>query len=63
MMNQIRENQQTIQKLVSENEKMKKSFLEVMSNRKTIKIPYDDIVYVESMADYIRIITVQEKNR
>ncbi len=61
MMNQIRENQQTIQKLVSENEKMKKSFLEVMSNRKTVKIPYDDIVYVESMADYIRIITVKEK--
>ncbi len=61
MMNQIRENQQTIQKLVSENEKMKKSFLEVMSNRKTVKIPYDDIVYVESMADYIRIVTVTEK--
>ncbi|HYQ56862.1 MAG TPA: LytTR family DNA-binding domain-containing protein, partial [Draconibacterium sp.] len=31
------------------------------SNRKIRKIPYDDIVYVESMADYIRIITVKEK--
>jgi len=61
MMRQIRENQQTIEKLLSEKEKMKKSFLEVMSNRKTVKIPYDEIVYVESMADYIRIITVQEK--
>lgn len=61
MMNQVIENRQLIEKLEEEKEKMKKSFLEVMSNRKIRKIPYDDIVYVESMADYIRIITVKEK--
>lgn len=61
MMNQIIENRRVIEQLEAEKEKMKKSFLEVMSNRKIRKIPYDDIVYVESMADYIRIITVHEK--
>lgn len=58
MMNQIREHQRTIQKLVQENEKMKKSFLEIMSNRKMTKISYDDIVYIESLADYIKVVTV-----
>jgi two-component system, LytTR family, response regulator LytT len=57
MMSQIRENQSTIQKLVIENEKMKKSFLEIMSNRKKIKIPYDEIIYIESLSDYIKVIT------
>ncbi len=58
MMSQIRENQRTIQKLVLENEKMKKSFLEIMSNRKMIKIPYDEILYIESLSDYIKVITI-----
>ena len=61
MMNQIRENQRIIQKLVLENGKMKKSFLEIMSNRKITKIPYDDIVYVESLADYIKVVTVKDE--
>lgn len=57
MMNQIIDHQHEIQKLLDEKEKMKKSFLEVISNRRTTKIPYDDIVYVESLSDYIKIIT------
>jgi two-component system, LytTR family, response regulator LytT len=40
---------------------MKKSFLEIMSNRKIARIPYDDIVYIESLSDYIRVNTINEK--
>lgn len=58
MMNQIIENRQVIQRLLDEKEKMKKSFLEIMSNRKITKIPYGDIVYIESLSDYIKVITV-----
>jgi two-component system response regulator LytT len=61
MMNQIIENRQVIQELLDEKEKMKKSFLEIISNRKTTKIPYDDIVYIESLSDYIQVITVKDQ--
>lgn len=57
MMHQIMENRHLIQQLLDEKQKMKKSFLEIMSNRKMTKIPYDDIVYIESLSDYIRVIT------
>ena len=61
MMNQIIENRQVIQQLLDENKKMKKSFLEIISNRKIIKIPYDDIVYIESLSDYIKVITLKDQ--
>lgn len=61
MMNQIIENRQIIQELLDEKEKMKKSFLEIMSNRKLIKIPYDDIVFIESLSDYIKVVTEQDE--
>ncbi len=61
IINQIRENRLLIQQLKDENEKMKKSFLEVMSNRKIVKIPYDDIIYIESLSDYIKINTLNDQ--
>lgn len=61
MMHQITENRQVIQQLMDEKEKMKKSFLEIMSNRKITKIPYDDIVYIESLSDYIKVITIKDQ--
>lgn len=61
MMRQIIENRQVIQQLLEEKEKMKKSFLEIISNRKITKIPYDDIVYIESLTDYIKVVTVKDE--
>ena len=61
MMQQIIENRQVIQQLLDEKEKMKKAFLEIMSNRKMIKIPYDDIVYIESLSDYIKVTTIDDE--
>ncbi|MBS2213616.1 LytTR family transcriptional regulator [Carboxylicivirga mesophila] len=61
MMNQISENRTMIEGLLAEQEKMKKSFLEIMSNRKLAKIPYDEIVYIESLSDYIRVITTSNE--
>ena len=61
MMNQITENRQVIQQLLDEKEKLKKSFLEIMSNRKMKKIPYDEIIYIESLSDYIKVITINEE--
>jgi hypothetical protein len=61
MMHQIVENRKVIQKLLDEKEKMKKSFLEIVSNRKMTKIPYEDIVYIESLSDYIKVNTVKDQ--
>ena len=61
MMNQIIENRKVIQDLLDEKEKMKKSFLEIISNRKMTKIPYDDIVYIESLSDYIKVMTINDE--
>ena len=61
MMNQITENRQVIQQLLDEKEKMKKSFLGITSNRKITKIPYDEIIYIESLSDYIKVNTVKDQ--
>ena len=61
MMNQIIENRQVIQQLLDEKEKMKKSFLEIISNRKKIKIPYGEIIYIESLSDYIKVVTINNE--
>jgi len=52
---QIKEKQQVINDLISEKEKMEISFLELISNRKTVRIPFDKILYIESLADYIKV--------
>ncbi|MCL3780866.1 LytTR family transcriptional regulator [Prolixibacteraceae bacterium JC049] len=61
MMHQITENRQIIQQLIEEKEKSKKSFLEIMSNRKLAKIAYEDIVYIESLSDYIKVVTTKNE--
>lgn len=59
MMSQIAENSKLIKKLLEEKEKMKTPVLEIMSNRKMIKVAYSDIIYIESLSDYIKIITTE----
>ncbi len=61
MMQQISENRQVIQQLLDEKEIMKKSFLEIISNRKMIKTPFDDIIYIESLSDYIKVTTINNE--
>jgi DNA-binding LytR/AlgR family response regulator len=61
MVNQIKENRQVIQQLLDEKKKMEKLFLEITSNRKITKIPYEDIVYIESLSDYIKVVTVTDQ--
>ncbi|MCB0663169.1 MAG: LytTR family transcriptional regulator, partial [Saprospiraceae bacterium] len=56
----IKVQQEQLEHLLKEKEKSAKGFLEVMSNRKLTQIPYDDIIYIESLADYIQIHTEAE---
>jgi signal transduction histidine kinase len=60
MARQIRENQTLIHSLLEEKEIASKGYLEVMSNRKMVQIPFEEISYLESMADYIQIHSSKE---
>lgn len=61
MSRQIWEKQQIIQEFLLEKEKLKQIYLEVISNRKTIKIKYTDIIYIESLVEYVNIHTSTDK--
>jgi hypothetical protein len=58
MVRQIKENKEEIRRLLLEKEKMKIAQLEIISNRKNTKIPYNEILYIESLVDYIQIHTL-----
>jgi two-component system, LytTR family, response regulator LytT len=60
MVNQKKENQAE-QQILAEQDILKNSFLEIMSNRKIARIPYNDIVYIESLSDYIQVNTLNER--
>jgi len=59
--NQSIEKGKVMQQLLDEKEKMKKSVLEIMSNRKLTRIPYEDIIYIESSSNYIKVITTNNQ--
>ena len=47
--------QQSIRSLREEKEKLQKGKLSIRSHRKLVQLPYDEILYAESLSDYIRI--------
>ena len=57
MVFQLTSKQNQIKKLLHEKDKEKPGFIEVISQRKSIKIPFEDILYIESLADYILVNT------
>jgi len=55
MVNQLFESHRQLEELRKEKKKMEKPFLELTSNRKLVRIPYENIIYIESLADYIKV--------
>lgn len=58
MVQQLFESRRELEKLNEEKEKAKKQFLELISNRQKARIAYDEILYIESLSDYIKVHTV-----
>jgi DNA-binding LytR/AlgR family response regulator len=52
---QLFESYKEIEEMKAEKMKKEKSFLELTSNRKTVQIPYENIVFIESLTDYIKV--------
>ncbi len=55
ILNQLKENKVLINQLIEEQKQNKAEFLELISNRKSAKIPLNKIIYIESLADYIQV--------
>lgn len=60
MLQQLAERQKEIELYREEEEKRKTAFLELLSNRQLVRVPFDEITYIESLSDYI---TVHSSNR
>ncbi len=54
--------QEHLRELASEKEKLTRGYLLVRADRKTVRILYEHIEYIESLADYVKIITSQGRN-
>ncbi|MEZ4839983.1 MAG: LytTR family DNA-binding domain-containing protein [Flavobacteriaceae bacterium] len=60
-MKQLINNQKEVTFLKENMEKLNDSFLQIISQRKSIRIPYDDILYIESYSDCIKIRSVMNE--
>lgn len=61
MVQQLLESHRELEILKTEKKKMEKTFLEIISNRKLVRIPYENIIYIESLADYIKVHTIRKE--
>ncbi len=55
MVQQLFESNHKLKELEIEKKKMEEPFLELTSNRKLVRIPYENIIFIESLADYIKV--------
>ena len=55
MLQQLAERQREIEHFKKEKEQMGKQFLELVSNRQMVRIPYSEIIYIESLSDYVNV--------
>ncbi len=60
MVQQLMKSRRELDGLMQEKEKMENPFLELTSNRKSVRVPYEDIIFIESLADYIQVHTIKQ---
>lgn len=58
---QLIDKQKVVTELKGDMNKLKTPFLQLISQRKHVRIPFDDILYIESYSDSIRIILMTNK--
>ena len=62
MLQQLTERQKEIELYQKEEEKRKNNYLELVSNRQLVRIPFDEITYIESLSDYIKVHSADSKS-
>lgn len=61
MLQQLVSSRNELEQLKEEKKKMETPFLELTSNRKSVRVFYSDILFIESLADYIKVHTTSKK--
>lgn len=61
MIKQLSDNSAMISELKEDADKLKDPFLQIISHRKPVRIPYDDIIFIESYSDHIKITSVNDE--
>jgi len=62
MLQQLVERPKAIEQYQKEEEKRKNNYLELVSNRQLVRIPFDEITYIESLSDYIKVHSADGKS-
>ncbi len=57
----IRSKQHQIEVIQNEKQKFERGYINIRANRKNVKLFHDQILYVESLADYVKIHVLEEK--
>jgi len=52
---QLSEHQKQIDRFMDEKKKNEQAVLELVSNRQVVRIPHNDILFIESLSDYIQV--------
>ena len=60
MAKQLNDNKLEILNLTEHKEKLETPFLSIVSQRKVVRIPFENILFVESYSDYIKINTITQ---
>jgi len=61
MVNQLLNSRRELEAMKNENQKMENPYIELLSNRKSVRINFEEIIYIESLADYIKVHTTHSK--
>ena len=61
MVKQLLNSRRELEALKNENQKMENPYIELLSNRKSVRIDFEEIMYIESLADYIKVHTTHSK--
>lgn len=62
MVKQLLNSRLELEALKNENQKMENPYIELLSNRKSVRINFEEILYIESLADYIKVHTTHNKD-
>lgn len=61
MVQQLLNSRHELEAMKEEKMKMENPFLELLSNRKSVRVLFDEIDYIESLADYIKLHTTDKR--
>lgn len=61
MVQQLLNSRRELEAMKKEKMKMENPFLELLSNRKSMRVLFDEIDYIESLADYIKLHTTDKR--